>query len=177
VELMLIPTAGYESGTREPSERGIHRMRRATEFIGKSTNFRIGIVGGEGMAYLDYFNSHFPKYWEMVAFVSHSTKITNRDFPEATESIDAFFQTPNCSSRERQRAEYSNLHIISHPNHLWIIRRVLKKLGYRDITHYHSGETAPYPYLTQQILCLVTRIDPFYKWLGLPLVWLASRRP
>lgn len=187
VELVIVHTCGFEPGTKAPDVSGLSRIHRAASILKANENDSVvddpgykkkyvAFVGSIAKSYESFFRKRYPEYAHLIAFSDCHCKITNRDLEAADSRIWQFFLDHGSPSIHHARL-FDLIGMISHPDHINdIIKPVLKSLGYCNLIPYPTNEKRPYSAIVQILLKWITKVDPRYKWLGLPLVWMTRNR-
>lgn len=140
---------------------------KAIEIIGGR---RVGRVPNEADVYYDYMCKKCPDINRTIVIVDAQETCTNRDLPAAYDRIQSYFHTESlipCTCI---------VGAVSYKKHLDRIEIILRYLSLQKIERILSGETSCYFPLMEWVLIAITRVDPEWRWLGRPLVWLADKR-
>lgn len=172
---LVVPTGGYERIDLElvPKEGGQARLKTAAS----SGAGPIDIVGGQ---HPDWSRTEARVYEQFLACVS----------PKAAKRISLVEATARCTARDmlkyafvasRFLQEGQTITVVTYPLHNWRCRWTLRwafllRGRWPKLFGLDSNENAHYSIVQEVILLVVTLIDPFWIWIGLPFVWLANRR-
>lgn len=181
-ELGIVPTTGYWSNGEEliPSDQGIRRIdvlinwleqdrQRAGAFVGgQNKNYELS----EAFVYWEHFRHRRPDLKDRIEYIDARAHCTARDmwrFAQRLGGGGGFGSLP------------SRIIIFSYHEHLWRAMYSLKwalRWTFWSSVELRGVETyeVNYSRFKEAVLCTITVLDPFWIWLGLPLVWLANQR-
>lgn len=177
-DLLIVPTAGFDAATGIPTEAGRSRLRSADEALRFGETQAIAIIGGrrlsgpgEAEVYYRYAQEHFDRVAMATVIVDASATCTNRNLLAVADKIRSYLASVG---KDMATAE---LGVTSYEQHMERVAIVLRRMGYkRPIQHRHSFEPRAYPKDIEELFNWITKLDPGWKCLGLPFVWLANRR-
>ncbi len=174
--LLLVPTAEAIGREGLPGPCGKLRLGDAAQMLRAGEAMHIATIGYEAggpisgaEGYANWFKETCPDLKNAIAFFSGTANCSNHDIPNAQGKLDTYFGV----TKKRQRRSHT-IGIVSERQHARRIKRVLRRLGYKSIIFPTAEE--PHFGLMGIVLDVVTVIDPFWSWLGLPLVIIANRR-
>ncbi|MCL5411037.1 MAG: hypothetical protein M1324_04315 [Patescibacteria group bacterium] len=189
LRLGILPTAGttwsQDCGWL-PTTHGLLRINEIVNALKLGKISAIAIIGGSRLggtpSEADVYTNYIRKHWEEVAvsivIVDAKETCTNRDIPAAAKLIDIYFASYGIHFRQE-----APIWVTSYKEHLDRIEFTLKNLRFSDIERQESGEEScyfgSYPNVSaaiEWVLTSITKIDPEWRWLGCPLVWLANKR-
>lgn len=175
-DLVIVPTAGCKNG--KPSVPGALRFIQALQHCHRGDANVIAVIGGrrekgpsEAQAYYDWASIQTADTDLFVKLVSGEALCSARDLLAA----DAGFR--KILAATDKEPTNARIGVVTYWEHFVRIRTTLQFLGYNgDIEWVKSGEIQAYHSIIEAALIAVTSLDPLWTWLGLPLIWQASKR-
>lgn len=177
---IVVPTAGtqkrmWNQERLEPSEPGFERLRAAVQF---STD-PFDLVGGQRDAYSESEAVVYSRWFDGDPYSSRVGLIEAR---ACCTARDMWHYARRIVANSSELKGPPTLAIVSYPAHRWRVKYTLRWAfilldgRWPKLEDVESSERIRYSKWMETVLIAVTIVDPFWIWLGLPLVWLANRR-
>jgi hypothetical protein len=182
VDVLTVPTAGLATDDNavilaQPKLSGICRIEKAHELLVRWRTRRVVYLGGdresgpsEASVYYHEHLTRFPDDVASVFMIVASEVCTTRDYMAGKQPLIGHLKARNTDELK------GTIGATSYPEHLTLIKRVLKSLGFPNFVGFDSGETEKHAARDLVIMDIVGAVDPQWRWLGLPLVQRAESR-
>lgn len=155
--LLIVPTAGLAPTKNEPSMAGLRRISKAILKIGEkstSPDVFVAFIGTDAQDYVAFFKHNHSGQVKNLAF-------STNELTKAEPEIDRFFMSHGYLRNEV--STFGQIGVIGNRVQNWRIKRILKCLGYRNISPYESGELLNSSLSKELALNVITLIDPRCK--------------
>lgn len=181
IDLAILSTGGtiktLDHGW-QPTSHGQRRCDKLIEMWMRGEIGHVAIVGGrrvmgipsEAEVYRDYMCSK--GCCRAIVIADASETCTNRDIPAVMGMINTHMN----NLKVGLTAKTIRIGAVSYKEHLDRIEMFLRHLGFRNIVRIESGDEAGWGPALEWLFTTITRVDPEWQWLGLPLVMWANRR-
>ena len=182
VDVLILPTAGWDSLKGKPTENGLRRIEKAIRMVNHGETNAVLVLGGardigksEAEMYIEYIKRNFLAsivenvIWDWDA----SATCTQHDMVEGETKLVSILTNLEIPAL----FGHYIVGIVSYPAHAKRAAQALRKTFGRNIVVVDSGEKGMYSSVMEAILNDITNRDP--KWKRFPatlLVWLANRR-
>lgn len=177
IDILILPTAGFDRKTGLPIKNGLCRINTAIRLIQQGEVKAVAILGGkrvkgpgEADLYMNYIRHNFYEVIDKINWiVDASATFINRDLPAGLPPM--FVERVIIKNNKE-------VGITSYKEHMERAAITLQSMGIRNISFHNSGEPKAYSPLMEKGLTALTMIDPKWSWFPpcLLLVRLANRR-